>query len=174
MEFIVPWSVAKKRLQIILEDGALRILTGARVIMRGTQKSNLYYMQGSINIGEIHNSIESKRMKHLRLANASEIPMQTTFSELEFGKLKVRLDKVVEENALLIKLSMIMRDVFKLVDTFLCTSSSILVRLEILGEIKVKLVKAPVILRKYMMHKISSLWMKIMVKTSVWLRRRDQ
>ncbi|KAG8479661.1 hypothetical protein CXB51_029443 [Gossypium anomalum] len=62
---------------VTMRDGALKVTSGALVILKGKRKNNLYYYQGSTVIGAVaaasdNKELDSMQLWHMKLGHASE------------------------------------------------------------------------------------------------------
>ena len=68
---------------IIMQNGILKVVSGALVIMKGIRRNNLYLYQGSTSVGtiatvsEVDKVAEMSRLWHMRLGHAGEKSLQT-------------------------------------------------------------------------------------------------
>lgn len=71
-----------KGLAINIQNGVLKVISGALVVMKGTRKNNLYYFQGNTMVGvvaavsEANKEVEMTKLWHMRLGHAGEKSLQ--------------------------------------------------------------------------------------------------
>ncbi|BBN68941.1 hypothetical protein Prudu_949S000400 [Prunus dulcis] len=76
-------ALESKGLKITMEGGVLKAVHGALVVMKGTRRNNLYFLQGSTVIGGAAvteaadaDSTDTTRLWHMRLGHAGEKALQ--------------------------------------------------------------------------------------------------
>ncbi|KAM2623430.1 hypothetical protein TB2_027936 [Malus domestica] len=76
-------ALESKGLKITMEGGVLKAVYGALVVMKGTRRNNLYFLQGSTVIGGAAvteaadaDSTDTTRLWHMRLGHAGEKALQ--------------------------------------------------------------------------------------------------
>ena len=75
-------ALESKGLIVTLQDGGLKVTSGALVVMRGVRRNNLYYYQGSTVIGSAATAskedkeLEATKLWHVRLGHAGEKSLQ--------------------------------------------------------------------------------------------------
>ncbi|KAM2859524.1 hypothetical protein COP2_024947 [Malus domestica] len=76
-------ALESKGLKITMEGGVLKAVYGALVVMKGTRRNNLYFLQGSIVIGGAAvteaadaDSTDTTRLWHMHLGHAGEKALQ--------------------------------------------------------------------------------------------------
>ena len=76
-------TLESKGFTIILQNGILKVVSGALVVMKGIRRNNLYLYQGSTAVGtaaavsEADKVAEMSRLWHMRLGHAGEKSLQT-------------------------------------------------------------------------------------------------
>ena len=76
-------TLESKGFTIILQNGILKVVSGALVVMKGIRRNNLYLYQGSTTVGtaaavsEADKVAEMSRLWHMRLGHAGEKSLQT-------------------------------------------------------------------------------------------------
>ena len=76
-------TLESKGFTIILQNGILKVVLGALVVMKGIRRNNLYLYQGSTAVGttatisEVDKVAEMSRLWHMRLGPAGEKSLQT-------------------------------------------------------------------------------------------------
>ena len=76
-------TLESKGFTIILQNGILKVVLGALVVMKGIRRNNLYLYQGSTTVGtaaavsEEDKVAEMSRLWHMRLGHAGEKSLQT-------------------------------------------------------------------------------------------------
>ena len=76
-------TLESKGFTIILQNGILKVVSGALVVMKGIRRNNLYLYQGSTIVGttttvlEADKVAEISRLWHMRLGHAGEKSLQT-------------------------------------------------------------------------------------------------
>ena len=76
-------TLESKGFTIILQNGILKVVSGALVVMKGIRRNNLYLYQGSTAVGtaaavsEAEKVAEMSRLWHMRLGHAGEKSLQT-------------------------------------------------------------------------------------------------
>ena len=76
-------TLESKGFTIILQNGILKVVSGALVVMKGTRRNNLYLYQGSTAVGtaavvsEADKVAEMSKLWHMRLGHAGEKSLQT-------------------------------------------------------------------------------------------------
>ena len=76
-------TLESKGFTIILQNGILKVVSGALVVMKGIRRNNLYLYQGSPAVGtaaavsEVDKVAEMSRLWHMRLGHAGEKSLQT-------------------------------------------------------------------------------------------------
>ena len=76
-------TMESKGFTIILQNGILKVVSGALVVMKGIMRNNLYLYQGSTTVGtttavsEADKVAEMSRLWHMRLGHAGEKSLQT-------------------------------------------------------------------------------------------------
>ena len=76
-------TLESKGFTIILQNGILKVVSGALVVMKGTRRNNLYLYQGSTAVGtaaavsEADKVTEMSKLWHMRLGHAGEKSLQT-------------------------------------------------------------------------------------------------
>ena len=76
-------TLESKGFTIILQNGILKVVSGALVVMKGIRRNNLYLYQGSTAVGtaaavsEVDKVAEMSRLWHMRLGHAGEKYLQT-------------------------------------------------------------------------------------------------
>ena len=76
-------TLESKGFTIILQNGILKVVSGALVVMKGIKRNNLYLYQGSTAVGtaaavsEVDKVAEMSRLWHMRLGHAGEKSLQT-------------------------------------------------------------------------------------------------
>ena len=76
-------TLESKGFTIILQNGILKVVSGALVVMKGIRRNNLYLYQGSTAVGiaaavsEVDKVAEMSRLWHMRLGHAGEKSLQT-------------------------------------------------------------------------------------------------
>ena len=76
-------TLESKGFTIIMQNGILKVFSGALVVMKGIRRNNLYLYQGSIAMGtivvvsEADKVAEMFRLWHMRLGHAGEKSLQT-------------------------------------------------------------------------------------------------
>ena len=76
-------TLESKGFTIILQNGILKVVSGALVVMKGIRRNNLYLYQGSTAVGtaaavsEADKVAEMSRLWHMRLRHAGEKSLQT-------------------------------------------------------------------------------------------------
>ena len=76
-------TLESKGFTIILENGILKVVLGALVVMKGIRRNNLYLYQGSTAVvtaaavSEANKVAEMSRLWHMRLEHAGEKSLQT-------------------------------------------------------------------------------------------------
>ena len=76
-------TLDSKGFTIILQNGILKVVSRALVVMRGIRRNNLYLYQGSTAVGtvatisEVDKVAEMSRLWHMRLGHAGEKSLQT-------------------------------------------------------------------------------------------------
>ena len=76
-------TLESKGFTIILQNGILKVVSGALVVMKGIRRNNLYLYQGSTAVGtaaavsEANKVAEMSRLWHMRLGHAGEKSLQT-------------------------------------------------------------------------------------------------
>ena len=76
-------TLESKGFTIIMQNGILKVVSGALVVMKGIRRNNLYLYQGSTTIGttttvsEADKVVEMSRLWHMRLGHAGKKSLQT-------------------------------------------------------------------------------------------------
>ena len=76
-------TLESKGFTIIMQNGILKVVSGALVVMKGIRRNNLYLYQGSTAVGtavavsEVDKVAEMSRLWHMRLGHAGERSLQT-------------------------------------------------------------------------------------------------
>ena len=76
-------TLESKGFTIILQNGILKIVSGALVVMKGIKRNNLYLCQGRTTVGtaaavsEADKVAKTSRLWHMRLGHAGEKSLQT-------------------------------------------------------------------------------------------------
>ena len=76
-------TLESKGFTIIMQNGILKVVSGALVVMKGIRRNNLYLYQGSTAVGtaaavsEANKVAEMSRLWHMRLGHAREKSLQT-------------------------------------------------------------------------------------------------
>ena len=76
-------TLESKGFTIILQNGILKVVSGALVVMKGIRRNNLYLYQGSTAVGtaaavsKAYKVAEMSRLWHMRLGHAEEKSLQT-------------------------------------------------------------------------------------------------
>ena len=76
-------TLESKGFTIIMQNGILKVISGALVVMKGIKRNNLYLYQGSTAVGtiaavsEADKVAEMSRLWHMRLGHAGEKSLQT-------------------------------------------------------------------------------------------------
>ena len=76
-------TLESKGFTIIMQNGILKVVSGALVVMKGIRRNNLYLYQGSTAVGtaaavsEVDKVAEMSRLWHMRLGHAGEKSLQT-------------------------------------------------------------------------------------------------
>lgn len=81
-------SLEAKGYKLIAQDGILKVVSGAMVLLKGTRRKNLYFLQGntitgdvSISDAEAKKARETTRIWHMRLAHSGEKSLQTLIKQ---------------------------------------------------------------------------------------------
>ena len=75
-------TLESKGFTIIMQNGILKVVSGALVVMEGIKRNNLYLYQGSTSVGtttavsEVDKVAEMSRLWHMRLGHAGEKSLQ--------------------------------------------------------------------------------------------------
>ena len=83
MNLISLGILESKGFTIIMQNGILKVVSGALVVMKGIRRNNLYLYQGSTIVGttaaisEADKVVEMSRLWHMRLGHAEEKSLQT-------------------------------------------------------------------------------------------------
>ena len=76
-------TLESKGFTIIMQNGILKVVSGALVMMKGIRRNNLYLYQGSTSVGtiatvsEVDKVAEMSRLWHMRFGHAGEKSLQT-------------------------------------------------------------------------------------------------
>ncbi|KAI4347993.1 hypothetical protein L6164_008758 [Bauhinia variegata] len=76
-------ALESKGFTINMQNGILKVISGALVVMKGVRKNNLYHYQGSTTVGiaatavEADKEAEMTKLWHMRLGHAGEKSLQT-------------------------------------------------------------------------------------------------
>ena len=76
-------TLESKGFTIILQNGIVKVVSGALVVMKGIRRNNMYLYQGSTTVGiaavvsEANKVAEMSRLWHMRLGHAGEKSLQT-------------------------------------------------------------------------------------------------
>ena len=76
-------TLESKGFTIIMQNGILKVVSGALVVMKGIRRNNLYLYQGSTAVGttaavsEADKVAEMSKLWHMRLGHAGEKSLQT-------------------------------------------------------------------------------------------------
>ena len=76
-------TLESKGFTIIMQNGILKVVSGALVVMKGIKRNNLYLYQGSTAVGttaavsKADKVVEMSRLWHMRLGHAGEKSLQT-------------------------------------------------------------------------------------------------
>ena len=81
---LIYWeTLESKGFTIIMQNGILKVISGALVVMKGIKRNNLYLYQGSTVVGtatavsEADKVAEMSGLWHMRLGHAGEKSLQT-------------------------------------------------------------------------------------------------